>query len=340
MTAPTLIDTATGEVVSDTSWDAVSLHLPEDMTFDDWSSVGRTLQQMERSVMWWVGDWLRFGERKYGETYTQAVDDTGYSVDTLKQAKWVAGAIEPCDRSHNLSWSHHMVAAGLDPERRREVLAIAERDGLSKRGLQSLCRQEKNRIGSKNDTCTVSDLARLIERGDSFGTIYADPPWIYDNQSTRAATGNHYNGLSVDELCDLPVADLTLDDAHLHLWTTNAFLFDCPRIFDAWGFEFRSTFVWVKPQMGIGNYWRNSHEFLLTGIKGNAKRFNDRTLKSWLECDRSRHSEKPFVVRDYIRRASPGPYLEMFARTPADGWTCWGNEIERGLLFPHAEAVA
>lgn len=340
MNVPTLINSETGEVLSETAWDAVALHLPEGMPFDEWAGIGRTLQQMERSVMWWIGDWLRYGERRYGETYSQAIEVTDYSVDTLRQAKWVAEAIEPCKRLHNLSWTHHRDAASLPPEQRDEALATAARDGLSTRELKALCRQEKNRVGAKHDTCTVMDLHRLVERGTKFGTVYADPPWIYDNQATRAATGNHYGGLTVDELCELPVADLVSDDAHLHLWTTNAFLFDCPRIFDAWGFEFRSSFVWVKPQMGIGNYWRNSHEFLLTGIRGSAKRFNDRALKSWLECDRSRHSEKPFIVRDYIRRASPGPYLEMFARTPADGWTCWGNEIERGLLFQGVEDVA
>lgn len=189
-------------------------------------------------------------------------------------------------------------------------------------------------------TRITDSLEKLIAKGEKFGAIYADPPWVYDNQGTRAATGNHYTGLTVDELCNLPVSELSADDAHLHLWTTNAFLFDCQRIFDAWGFEYRSSLIWVKPQMGIGNYWRNSHEFLLTAIRGNAKRFNDRSLKSWIECDRSRHSEKPFIVRDFIKRASPGPYLEMFARTPADGWTCWGNQIERGLLFGHADDVA
>lgn len=189
-------------------------------------------------------------------------------------------------------------------------------------------------------TRITDSLEKLIAKGEKFGAIYADPPWVYDNQGTRAATGNHYSGLTVDALCNLPVSELSADDAHMHLWTTNAFLFDCQRIFDAWGFEYRSSLIWVKPQMGIGNYWRNSHEFLLTAIRGNAKRFNDRSLKSWIECDRSRHSEKPFIVRDFIKRASPGPYLEMFARTPADGWTCWGNQIERGLLFCHAEDVA
>lgn len=337
---PAIIDGVTGEVISDISWHSVALHIPEGTTFDEWSRLGRTLQQMEKSVMWWIGDWLRFGERKYGETYTQAIDATGYSNDTLRQAKWVAGAYEPCERTHNLSWSHHKEVAALPRAERAEVLARAAAENLSTREVKALASQERNRVGAKHDTCTTDDLAALIARGDRFGAIYADPPWVYDNQGTRAATGNHYGGLTVDELCALPVRELAAKDAHLHLWTTNAFLFDCARIFDAWGFEFRSSFVWVKPQMGIGNYWRNSHEFLLTAIRGDAKRFNDRSLMSWLECDRSRHSEKPFVVRDYIRRASPGPYLEMFARTPADGWTCWGDEIERGLLFPHAESVA
>lgn len=341
MNAPTIIDASTGEIVSDIAWDAVALHLPEGMSFDDWSALGRSLQQMEKSVMWWIGDWLRFGERKYGETYTQAVEATGYAAETVRAAKWVAEQYpETVTRVTDLSWTHHREVASLPAADRAKVLARAASEGLSTRDLKAIAKQEKNRVGAKHDTCTTDDLSRLIARGDKFGTIYADPPWLYDNQATRASTGNHYGGMTVDQLCELPVRELAAKDAHLHLWTTNAFLFDCARIFDAWGFEFRSTFVWVKPQMGIGNYWRNSHEFLLTGIRGDAKRFNDRSLKSWMECDRSRHSEKPFIIRDFIRRASPGPYLEMFARTPADGWTCWGNEIERGLLFPHAEAVA
>lgn len=183
--------------------------------------------------------------------------------------------------------------------------------------------------------CKVEDLNLLINAGRKFGCIYADPPWLYDNQGTRAATSNHYDGLTVDELCALPIGDLAATDAHLHLWTTNGFLFECDRIIKAWGFEFRSSFIWVKPQIGIGNYWRNSHEILLTAIRGNAKRFADKSLKSWLECDRGAHSAKPEIVRHMIEKASPGPFLELFARSPADGWTVWGNQIESGLLHQH-----
>lgn len=190
-----------------------------------------------------------------------------------------------------------------------------------------------------HETCELSDLHAAAASGRKYGTIYADPPWQYDNQSTRAAMGNHYGGMTVDEICALPVRELAADDSHLHLWTTNAFLFDCPRILAAWGFEFKSTFVWVKPQMGIGNYWRNSHEILLTAVRGDAKRFNDHSMMSWLECPRSAHSSKPEQIRTYIERASPGPYLELFARRQAEGWSAWGNQIER-TLFNHDIQIA
>lgn len=190
------------------------------------------------------------------------------------------------------------------------------------------------------DFCDDSQLDGLIDKGLKFGCIYVDPPWIYDNQGTRAATSNHYQGLTVPQLCQMPVGQIAADDAHLHLWTTNAFLFECPAIFEAWGFEFKSSFVWVKPEMGIGNYWRNSHEFLLTGTRGKATRFEHKSLRSWLECSRGKHSEKPHQVREFIAMASPKPRLELFARTIHDGWTSWGNEIGKELFDFGAARVA
>lgn len=189
-----------------------------------------------------------------------------------------------------------------------------------------------------SDAKSTDDLQSLIAAGEKFGTIYADPPWQYGNQSTRAATDNHYPTMTLDALAALPVNQLAADDAHLHLWTTNAFLRDSFDILDAWGFEYRSVFVWAKPQMGIGNYWRVSHEFLMLGIRGDAKSFADHSLKSWAELDRTAHSTKPEAIRKMIEKASPGPRLEMFGRRLADGWTVWGNQIERTMY--DAEAVA
>ncbi len=168
-------------------------------------------------------------------------------------------------------------------------------------------------------------------QGEKFGTIYADPPWCYSNQSTRGSTSRHYDSMTIDELSSMPIGDLAAEKCHLHLWTTNAFLFECPKLFNAWGFEFKSSLVWIKTQMGIGNYWRNSHEILLLAIRGKQTAISKSEM-SWLLCPRGGHSSKPDEVRHRIERLSPGPRLELFGRAKVDGWTVFGNQIEDRLL--------
>ena len=104
------------------------------------------------------------------------------------------------------------------------------------------------------DSSAIS--ANLSPKGSRFSTIYADPPWKYDNQGTRAATDNHYPTLTVEQIAAEPVAELAADNCHLHLWTTNGFLPAAFYVIEAWGFEYKSMFVWVKPTLGIGNYYR------------------------------------------------------------------------------------
>jgi N6-adenosine-specific RNA methylase IME4 len=182
---------------------------------------------------------------------------------------------------------------------------------------------------SDNTVCMdgtfVTDLAPLVQTGQRFGCIYADPPWAYSNQGTRASTKQHYATMSVDDICAMPIAALAAEQCHLHLWTTNGFLFECPKIFAAWGFTFKSSFVWTKTEMGIGNYWRNSHEILLLGVKGGLTA-RHRGLQSWLQTKREEHSSKPERVRDLIEALSRGPYLELFGRASVPNWTVYGNE--------------
>lgn len=206
--------------------------------------------------------------------------------------------------------------------------------------LVRLGEQRKGRTpGDRSQGGTVSDLQRLVQEQRRFGTIYADPPWRYGNQGTRAATDNHYPTMSLEELCALPLRALAAEAAHLHLWTTNAFLFEAKVLMEAWGFIYKSCFIWVKPQMGIGNYWRVSHEFLLLGVRGGLP-FADRGLKSWGSFDRGEHSEKPGEVRLMVEKASPGPRLELFGRAYADGWTVWGNEIAFKVYDPDPREAA
>jgi N6-adenosine-specific RNA methylase IME4 len=133
--------------------------------------------------------------------------------------------------------------------------------------------------------------------------------------------------MTVEQIAAEPVAKLAADQAHLHLWTTNAFLPVAFSVIEAWGFEYKSCFVWTKPNMGIGNYYRLAHEFLLLGVYGNLS-FQDHSQRSWLELDRQGHSSKPEEIRAMIERVSPGPYLELYGRSPLknSAWTVHGNQ--------------
>jgi N6-adenosine-specific RNA methylase IME4 len=157
------------------------------------------------------------------------------------------------------------------------------------------------------------NLHELARRGYQFGTE------------------NHYRTLPLSALESLPILPILGKNAHLHLWTTAAFLFEAERVVRAWGFEPKSSFVWVKPTIACGNYWRLAHEFLILGVRGRAS-FLDKTQRSWQLFPRSRHSAKPEPIRAIIEKVSPGPYLELFGRKPAPGWVVFGDRIERGLF--------
>jgi N6-adenosine-specific RNA methylase IME4/predicted transcriptional regulator len=227
---------------------------------------------------------------------------------------------EPLDVLSNLAITNEMRAAAERDARREEREAEKEE---RRRGMRA----------RTSETCEVGDLEELAASGQKFGTVYADPPWPYDNQVTRASTDNHYETKTVEWIAALPIAHLGASASHLHLWTTTSFLPTSFDIVKAWGFEFKSSFVWVKPQLGIGNYWRLAHEILILGVRGRSE-FLDRAQRSWLEAERTKHSEKPEVIRQIIEKVSPGPRLELFARKITPGWYCWGNEIEKRKMKP------
>lgn len=209
-------------------------------------------------------------------------------------------------------------------------------DGLGQRELFESCRSEPEStpISAPNHyPRTVASLRELIAAECKFPTIYADPPWDYDNRASRGAARNHYRTMSLEQIQAEPVEQLAAAEAHLHLWTTNGFLREAIDLIAAWGFQYKSCFVWVKPELGCGNYWRVSHEFLLLGVRGNLP-FSNHCQKSWLAASRMEHSRKPGAVRMLVEKVSPGPYLEMYGRAelPNSSWTVYGNRVERRLF--------
>ena len=134
------------------------------------------------------------------------------------------------------------MARAMTGDARAELTTV----GVLKLAKRQERRQKQKQYGSKKYKATP--LSALPT--NHYGTIYADPPWPYANQASRAAAVNHYPSMSVDEICRLPVLERAKTQAHLWLWTTNSFLREAFSLIDAWGFEYKSTLVWIKPQLG------------------------------------------------------------------------------------------
>lgn len=81
-----------------------------------------------------------------------------------------------------------------------------------------------------------------------YNIIYADPPWRYESGKVQGAAENHYPTMSIDNLCALPVAELTAKDCALFLWATFPQLPEALRLIKAWGFQYKTVaFVWLSP---------------------------------------------------------------------------------------------
>lgn len=163
-----------------------------------------------------------------------------------------------------------------------------------------------------------------------FELIYADPPWQLGNPDSLHAPEHHYPTMSLEEIkaLDVPAAD----DAVLFLWAVSSLLPQAIEVIETWGFEFKTTIVWVKDWIGLGVWVRNRHELLLVARRGNhpPPEREDR-IDSVIEARRGRHSQKPERVYELLERMYPQAYskLELFARQAQPGWITWGNEVDQ-----------
>jgi hypothetical protein len=161
--------------------------LPPDLTYERWASIGATLLLTHRAVMFWIGDWLRYGEARYGEKYAQAIETTDFAYQTLRNAVWVCEHVEMSRRRDNLSFGHHDAIAALDPGQQDELLERAapdpddpfSRPRLTVTDLRRAARQLRS---AENDPYPIEleEAAAKAERKDvilcgaSFGNDLAD----------------------------------------------------------------------------------------------------------------------------------------------------------------------
>jgi len=170
-----------------------------------------------------------------------------------------------------------------------------------------------------------------------FPLIYADPPWFFKTYTPlggERAPDNHYPTLSDEEIIDFtiegkPIREIAHDDAVLFLWCTSSNIPLALNVMGAWGFVFKASAAWKKDKQGTGQIFRNWHEVLLYGGRGDVP--GPLYLPpSVFEYPRRGHSEKPPEIRAEIEKMYPlfeaPARLELFARGEVEGWTTYGFE--------------
>ena len=178
-----------------------------------------------------------------------------------------------------------------------------------------------------------------------YNIIYADPPWHYGSKSrVNNSTGRksvplseHYETMSLQEIKELPVKNITENDAVCFMWVTDSHLDEALEVYTAWGFKYKTiAFNWIKTT-SKGNYCKNvapwtmkSSEICLLGVKGAMSKYKQaNNIESLVIAERTKHSKKPQEVKNRIELLFGGdlPKIELFARQETDGWDAWGNEV-------------
>lgn len=227
-------------------------------------------------------------------------------------------------------------------------LGITKRESSEAQLLSDLSQKDQEKIiaikdGKKSKKTTVNEKRRedkrkelkaksLIPGDKKYRIIYADPPWKYDRYLPHqyGDPEKHYPPMSIDEICAMPVIEMIEENSVLFLWVTSPKIEESFKIIKAWGFKYKTSFIWDKVKHNFGHYNSIRHEFLLIGGKGSSTPDCKKLFNSVVSIERSKiHSQKPEYFRDLIDILYTwGNRIELFFRGNKikKGWDVWGNE--------------
>ena len=171
-----------------------------------------------------------------------------------------------------------------------------------------------------------------------YNIIYADPPWQFNFAKRKLKDKSHlYPTMKGQDICDLPIKDLSDDNAILFLWIMNSEIPLALDVIKAWGFKYKTVaFTWVKTtkntfHFGGGNWTRSNPELCLLATRGQIKRISA-SIRNLVISPLREHSRKPDEIRnEIVKLVGDLPRVELFARQKTDGWDVWGNEVESDI---------
>ena len=242
----------------------------------------------------------------------------------------------------------NLVTEGNKVKKTLPEIGITRKESSTSKNLSSLPDNEFENIVNEiieskkplTKTAVLRNIARekvtnteVIIPNNTYRIIYADPPWKYSDKKEYAPQGaaeNHYPTMSILELCEMKLPK-TENNAVLFLWVTSPLLEDSFKIINAWGFNYKTSFVWDKIKHNMGHYNSVRHEFLLIATKGSCLPDTKKLFDSVQSIERTdKHSEKPEEFRKIIDTLYPqGKRIELFARkNNIKNWDLYGNEID------------
>ena len=179
----------------------------------------------------------------------------------------------------------------------------------------------------------TNNFIDIYNTDKKFRVIYADPAWSYNDKKKGHLTGgatDHYDTMTLSEICNLPINNLLEKNAVLFLWVTSPLLREGLQTIETWGFSYKTSFIWDKVAHNMGHYNSVRHEFLLVATKGSCTPDNIKLYDSVQTIEKSKkHSEKPIEFMDIIDSLyTYGNKIELFSRKiKKDNWYGWGNEL-------------
>jgi len=233
----------------------------------------------------------------------------------------------------------------IDAHERRTLAVRAKAAGTSRTYLEAaekLGAEHPEKLAAvKSGEKTLSQVIREVKHeeaqaglaelpADKFRVVYADPPWSYGGTGLDqyGPAERHYPSMTIAQLCALDIKSITHENAVLFLWVTSPLLAECWPVIAAWGFNYKTSFVWDKVKHNFGHYNSVRHELLLVCTRGRCTPDAKELVDSVQTIERSaKHSEKPEQFRAIIEKLyTQGKRLELFARGQHAGWSAWGNE--------------
>jgi hypothetical protein len=124
---------------------------PETLEMPEWLAIGRSLLKIETCRQFLIGDWINFGESRWGEKYKGAMSMTGLEYQTVADFSRVCKQVDITLRNVNLTFNHHRAVSKLQPKEQAKYLKLAEENGLSVADLRELLKDDGKTADSGED---------------------------------------------------------------------------------------------------------------------------------------------------------------------------------------------